>query len=441
MKVHIIRLGCSKNQIDAEVMAGLLLEAGFTIVPPEEAEICIVNTCAFILPAKEEAIDEILTAAALKEQGLRYLVVTGCLPQRYPQELEKELPEVDLFLGTAEVPRIAEHLQALIEKTSDRRSVVTKPTFLMDAGHPRLLEGRPATAYLKIAEGCSNRCTYCVIPSIRGSLRSRLKQDILQEAAALADTGIKEIILTAQDTTAYGRDRKEKSGLAGLLSDLAAIDKIRWIRLLYAHPATLKPDVLTAMAGSDKICAYIDLPIQHIDDTILNAMNRHVDSARIKALIEQARRAIPGLALRTSLIVGFPGETKRRFERLLDFVRETRFDHLGVFTYSREKGTKAAALRSQVTRHVKEERREFIMAEQAPISRAINEGLVGSRTEVLIEGKSGRKDFPFLGRARRQAPEVDGATYVRKGRPGTGDILNCRIVAADDYDLFAEVVP
>ena len=425
-------------------MAALLAEGGFQIIPrADEAEIIVINTCAFILPAKEESIDEILRMAEWKEEGrgaCTYLVVTGCLPQRYGKTLEAELPEVDLFLGTGEVPNIARHIERLSRQVSAScRSFVGKPVFLMDANRPRLLLTPFYIAYLKIAEGCSNHCSYCVIPSVRGKARSRKVDDILREAESLAGKGVKEIIVTAQDTTAYGRDLKGKPPLSKLLKELVSLRGIRWIRLLYTYPTSITEDLLQTIAEEEKICKYLDIPIQHIDNDILKAMNRRGGNGQIMDVIVRIRSMIPDVALRTSIIVGFPGETKPKFNRLLAFIREARFDHLGVFTYSREEGTIAAFFKSRIPEKEKEMRRQLLMEEQAIISHEINQSLLCSYQEVMIEGKMGDiPHFPFVGRCRRQAPDVDGITYVKGENLATGDIVNCRITAASEYDLFAE---
>ena len=310
---------------------------------------------------------------------------------------------------------------------------------MMDANRPRLLLTPFYSAYLKIAEGCSHHCSYCVIPSIRGKARSREVDDILREAESLAGKGVKEIILTAQDTTAYGRDLKGKPTLSKLLKELVSLRGIRWIRLLYTYPASVTEDLLQTIAEEEKICKYLDIPIQHIDNDILKAMNREGGSEQIRDVITKARSMIPDLALRTSLIVGFPGETRPKFNRLLAFIREARFDHLGVFTYSREEGTIAASFKSRITEKEKEVRRQLLMEEQAIISHEINHSLINSHQEVMIEGKSDDiPHFPFVGRCRRQTPDVDGITYVKGENLATGDIVNCRITAGGEYDLFAE---
>ncbi len=442
-RLHIISLGCSKNLIDSEVMGGLAHSSGLRIVEnPDQADIIIVNTCGFIQSAKEEALEVILTLAHEKKKSGRdlKLVVAGCLAQRYGNELLKEIPEVDLFIGTGEVGRIARHLQSLSEAKPRRAAVLSKPDFLMTSRHERILSSKSVTAYLKISDGCSNCCTYCAIPSIRGRARSRKPDDILLEAQKLAARGIQEIILIGQDTTAYGRDLKTRPKLSSLLSDLANVSGIRWLRLLYAHPAHISTDVLEAIADHEKICRYIDLPVQHIDDTLLAAMNRKVTAARILQIIGDARSIVPDVALRTSIIVGFPGETPKRFERLLDFVRDARFDHLGVFTYSREEDTAAAKMPSRISEKEKARRRDAVMNEQADVSHAINAVLIGSKQEVLIEEKSDRAGYAFVGRCRRQAPDIDGVTYLKDGNARIGDFVQCRITNADHYDLFGEII-
>ena len=442
-RLHIISLGCSKNLVDSEVMGGQACASGMTIVEsPYDADVVIVNTCGFIQPAKEEALEVILALVEEKKKPGRNLklVVAGCLAQRYGEELLAEIPEIDLYVGTGEVGRIAKHLQNLNKTKPRRAAVVSKPDFLMTAQHERLLSSTSATAYLKISDGCSNCCTYCAIPSIRGSARSRQPDDILWEAQKLAAKGIKEIILIGQDTTVYGRDLKNRPKLSNLLSALASFSGVRWLRLLYTHPAHITTDILEVMAEHEKICRYIDLPIQHIDDTLLTAMNRKVSAARICEIISQARSILPDIALRTSIIVGFPGETSKRFERLLNFVRETQFDHLGVFTYSREEGTAAAKMPSRISEAEKERRRDSIMSEQADISHAINRKLIGSIQEVLIEEKSDREGYAFVGRCRRQVPEIDGVTYLKVSNAKIGDFIHCMITSADHYDLFGEII-
>lgn len=436
-------MGCSKNLIDSEVMGGQAHSAGMTLVEnPDEADVVIVNTCGFIGPAKEEALEIILTLAEQKKKSRRdmKLIVAGCLAQRYGRELLSEIPEVDLFIGTGEVGRIAQHLQTLSAAQPRRAAIASKPDFLMTSQHERVLSSDSPTAYLKISDGCSNGCTYCAIPSIRGKARSRRPDDIMLEAQKLVARGIKEIILIGQDTTAYGFDLKDRPKLASLLSDLASLSALKWLRLLYAHPAHLTTDVLQAMADHKRICRYIDLPVQHIDETILSAMNRKVSAARILEIMAEARDIMPDVALRTSIIVGFPGETARRFDRLLDFIRAARFDHLGVFPYSREEGTPAAKMPSRISEKEKGRRRDLIMNEQADISHVINAALIGSTQEVLIEEKSDREGYSFVGRCRRQAPEIDGVTYIKDANAKIGRIIRCTITDADHYDLFGKAI-
>lgn len=435
----MLSLGCPKNEVDAEVMAGLLRQAGYRPVErPEDARLILVNTCAFILPAKEESIEAILTLSEYKQKGsCRHLVVTGCLPQRYGPELALDLPEVDLFLGIDEIPRIAGHIAALCGSGSRNRLAFSRrPSFLMNSSLPRLVSGPRHTAYLKIADGCSNRCAYCVIPEIRGPYRSRPLDDLLREAERLVRGGAREIILTAQDTTAWGKDRKGGERLPLLLRELARTPDLRWIRLLYTYPAGLTDDILETVAEEEKICEYLDIPIQHNDDEILAAMNRRGGSAGIRRVIRRAREIVPGVALRTSLIVGFPGETIRKFNALLDFIRETRFDHLGVFVYSKEEGTPAAELPQRISGKEKERRRQVLMEEQAEISAEINASLVRTSQEVLIEGRSENPDYLWVGRCRRQAPEIDGVTYLKKKNLRPGQFTTRRIIGSDLYDLF-----
>jgi ribosomal protein S12 methylthiotransferase len=441
--IHIVSLGCPKNLIDSEVMAALLVKGGSRITEhPEEADVILINTCAFVLPAKEESIDEIFRMARMKEAGrCKHLVVAGCLPQRYGNILEHEIPEVDLFIGTGDIHKITD-LIGNLQKNDSRssRSHIGNPTFLMTSSHSRLISTPPYTAYLKIAEGCSNCCSYCVIPSVRGSFRSRTMDDILQEAEHLADGGVKEIILTAQETTAYGKDLPGKPTLATLMKNLASIEGFRWIRLLYTYPASLTGEILQTISDEEKICKYIDIPIQHIDDVILKAMNRKGTGASIRNIIMKARDIIPDVALRTSLIVGFPGETPEKFEDLVTFVHEIRFDNLGVFVYSQEEGTQAGELQNQIPEEEKEERRDIIMEDQAIISSDINQSLIGSVHEVLIEGRSDIPEFTQIGRLSRQSPDIDGITYVKAEEKRPGEITHCRIVSAEEYDLYAEEV-
>jgi len=439
-KVYIETLGCPKNLVDSEIMTGVLERAGFRVVKNEaQAEVIILNTCAFILPAREEAIAEILRLAEYKEKGsCRLLVMTGCFPQRYGKELQRGLPEVDLFLGTSKIDEIGDFMSG---NRGEEKSLVGKPDFLMDSRMPRTLLTPPHIAYLKISEGCSNCCSYCAIPSIRGRLRSRGVDDLLREAETLVRGGARELIVIGQDTTSYGRDRKRSPKLEDLLREIAGLSGDFWIRLMYTYPARITTKLLEMIAAEDKICSYLDMPVQHINDEVLAAMNRRGSGRKIRKTIREARRIIPGVSLRTSLIVGFPGETGKRFIELLEFVREARFEHLGVFAYSPEEGTGARRLRGRVPAAERERRKDVIMSEQAGISREKNQALVGSVKEIIIDGKvPGRGGYKYTGRTRGQAPEVDGIVYVKTARKLLqGDVVRANIRKADYYDLFSEI--
>lgn len=441
--VSIIRLGCPKNMVDAEVMEALLFEKGFRVVDPSErADVVIVNTCTFIDAAKEEAIDEIFGAIARKNRGeCTYVIMAGCMAQRYGAALEKELPEVDLFVGVGEVPRIAAHVSCLIEHGRGTvRSIIGAPDFLMDASCPRVVSTPTSSAFIKIAEGCSNYCSYCIIPTVRGAYRSRTPDDIIREAEGLGGQGIRELILTAQETTWYGHDLPGRPTLSLVMRELASLDCIKWVRLLYTHPLHLTDDLFKTMAEEDKICNYIDMPVQHIDDDILKAMNRRGGSDHIRSCIAGARAWMPEITLRTSLIVGFPGETVPQFTRLREFVKEARFDHLGVFTYSKEEGTAAAEMPCQVAARTKESRKRVIMETQAPISFEKNQALIGSIQEVLVQEPSDIPEYDYIGRTQSQAPEIDGITYVNAPHAAVGTIITCRIDAADTYDLYGTII-
>jgi ribosomal protein S12 methylthiotransferase len=435
--VSLISLGCPKNLVDSEVILGLLSKAGYSLTPrPSDAQIIIVNTCSFIQDASREAIETILDLARNKEKGAcRLLVVSGCLPQRYGRSLEKELPEVDLFVGTGDFQNLPE----ILSKDRKTKSFLSKPTFLYDEKTPRILSTPSYYAYLKIAEGCSNLCTFCTVPKIRGPYRSRTLRSVLKEARGLADQGVREIILIAQDTTAYGIDLRDGTNLEKLLKGLIQVDGIHWIRMLYSYP---KPDYFTEgllklMVKEQKICPYLDLPIQHINDEILKRMGRRSRSHEIYNLLKKIRTALPEISLRTSLIVGFPGETERHFRALLDFVEEIRFDHLGAFKYSAEEGTPASRLAGSVPEPVKEERLGVLMDLQKKISWQKHRGLVGRRMEVAVEGQDLKRRL-LRGRLKTQAPEIDGAVFLR-GKAKPGDWVEARITKALPYDLIGQI--
>uniref|UniRef100_A0A831XD45 Ribosomal protein uS12 methylthiotransferase RimO n=1 Tax=Geobacter metallireducens TaxID=28232 RepID=A0A831XD45_GEOME len=440
-KVSMVSLGCPKNLVDAEVMLGCLAKDQYEITTDEhEADIIIVNTCSFIGDAKKESIDTILDLADRKQDGrCRLLVVTGCLPQRYQEELAAELPEVDIFVGTADYPRIAE---IIAEKrgTAGQLRYISDPNYIFDESLPRLKSSPAYTAYLKIAEGCSNCCSYCVIPSLRGALRSRPMDNLLMEARTLVSSGTKEINLIAQDITAWGRDLPGNPTLEELIRELAKIAGLRWIRLLYAYPDGITDGLIEIIKSEPKVCKYLDIPIQHISDPVLKRMNRRSTEPQIRALIAKIRSEIPEIALRTSIIVGFPGETEEDFRTLLHYVEETQFDRLGVFCYSREEGTPAAGMEDQVSERVKRDRYKKLMKVQARLSFKRNRRLIDTEEEVIVEGYSDETDLLLKGRSSRQAPDIDGQVYITAGNANVGDIVRLRITDSSDYDLIGEIV-
>jgi len=440
-KVSLVSLGCPKNLVDAEVMLGYLSRDAYEVTTDEmQADIIVVNTCSFIKEAKQESIDTILDLADRKHDArCRLLIVTGCLPQRYQEELAKELPEVDIFIGTGDYPRIAE---IIAEKalTTDQLCYTGDPNFVYNDELPRLQSSPHYTAYLKIAEGCSNNCAYCVIPSLRGALRSRPQASLLAEAAQLVAGGVKELNLIAQDITAYGKDLPDAPTIEGLVTELAKMEGLKWIRLLYAYPDGVTDSLIALIKNEPKVCKYLDLPIQHISDPVLSRMKRRSGEEDIRALIGKLRSEIPDIAIRTSLIVGFPGETSEDFKKLLQFVEETRFDRLGVFCYSREEGTPAAEMPDQVSERIKRERHKKLMRTQARVSFKHNRTLVDSEEEVLVEGYSEETELLLRGRSSRQAPDVDGLVYITAGNANVGDIVRLKITDSSDYDLIGEII-
>jgi ribosomal protein S12 methylthiotransferase len=439
--VSLVSLGCPKNLVDAEVMLGHLPEDRYRIITEEaEADVIIVNTCAFIREAKEESVETILEVADYKNSGrCQLLIVSGCMPQRYQDELAEELPEVDLFMGTADAPRIVELLDSHLQG-KDSGHTIGLPDFLYDDTTPRVTSSPFYSAYVKIAEGCANHCSYCVIPSIRGTLRSRTTASVVAEVERLVANGVKEINLIAQDVTAYGAERDDGASLVPLLQELVKIDGLVWLRLLYAYPDGISDELLETMAREEKICDYLDVPIQHVDDQVLAAMNRRVDEAGIRDLLQRIRRIVPGITLRTSLIVGFPGETDDQFRKLLAFVEEGHFERLGVFRYSREEGTPAASLGQQVPERTKQSRQRRLMKAQARVSFNKNRTLIDQIEPVLVEGVSEETDLLLSGRSVRQAPDVDGQVYITAGQADVGDIVPLRITDSSEYDLIGEIV-
>ncbi|HWI54290.1 MAG TPA: 30S ribosomal protein S12 methylthiotransferase RimO [Desulfobacteria bacterium] len=440
LKVGLISLGCAKNSVDSEVIMGLLKQEGYQITEREElADILIVNTCGFINSAKEESVNAILDAAEYKKKGsCKALVVAGCLAQRYKDELLAEIPEIDGLIGTGEIPRIANVVREAVN--GERSAHVNTPDFIYDHEMPRILSTPGYTAYVKVADGCDNRCTYCAIPGIRGGYRSRPMESVSQEVSRLSAGGVREINLIAQDTTRYGFDLYGDYKLDKLLTDLVKIDDIAWIRVLYAYPTHFTDKLIEVMAHSEKICKYLDIPLQHADDKILKAMNRRGSNYDILKLIEKLRSSIPGLAIRTSFIVGFPGETEESFENLVDFVKSVRFDRMGVFTYSPEEGTPAAELPGQVPEEVKEARRDILMKIQQEISLEINKSKIEKTIDVLIEGKDHKEKELYVGRTQFDAPDVDGSVFVRGNGLQPGDIVPVKITHAYEYDLIGEVI-
>lgn len=434
MKVGFVSLGCSKNLIDTEMAIGLFKNNKFKVIDnAKEAEIIVVNTCGFIGTAKEEAINTILEMASYKEKGnCKYLIVMGCLVQRYEKELKKSIPEVDLFIPINEYSNFWNKIEKLINFKS---SNICNNLEYMD----RVISTGDSTAYLKIAEGCNNRCTYCAIPYIRGPYISRPIEDILQEAKKLAKNGIKEIIVIAQDTTKYGEDIYGEKKLSMLLSELCKIKEFEWIRFLYAYPESITNELIKVVKENDKICNYFDIPIQHISDTVLKRMNRKTTGKKIEDLINKIKKEIPGVILRTSLIVGFPGETESDFEKLYKFVEKGYFDKLGVFTYSKEDGTPAERLKEQIHHNTKKRRYKKIMKIAQEKSRQNLEVLIGNEYKVLIEDLTADKKY-YIGRTYMDIPDTDGVIFVKNNKDGLiGQFVNSRVTKINDYDLIGEI--
>jgi ribosomal protein S12 methylthiotransferase len=423
-------------------MVGTLLKDEFELVDqPEGADVIVVNTCSFIQSATEESIDTVLQMAQVKAQGdCETLVVTGCMVQRYGRDLEDELPEVDYFLGTGEYHRIGDILGARDKPTV--KSYIDVPMYIHDEMAPRVNSWSKSSAYLKISEGCNHRCAFCIIPTLRGKLRSRSISSLVTEAQQLVDTGVVELNLVSQDSTAYGRDLRDGTGLGGLMQALSDIEALRWIRLHYAYPHGLPEGLLEQLAHNNKVCRYLDIPLQHASGPMLRSMRRGVTRSGQAKILQRVRDAVPSIAIRTTFIVGFPGETDQDFAELCDFVQEQQFDHVGVFTYSPEAGTSAAEFGEQVPVEVMQERQDELMRLQAGISRACNERRVGRVVPVLIEGVSEESELLLKGRAEWQAPDVDGQVYIASPPPDArvGDIRPMRVTKAGDYDLVGELI-
>lgn len=440
MKILFISLGCDKNLVDTEVMLGLLASRGYEMTDSEtEADIIVVNTCCFIHDAKEESIQSILEMAKYKKEGnLKALVVTGCLAQRYRQEVLDEIPEVDAVLGTTSYDKI---LDVIDEALEGRQSVtMTDVDVLPKVPSKRLVTTGGHFAYLKIAEGCDKHCTYCIIPKVRGNFRSVPMEQLIEEAQYLADQGVKELILVAQETTLYGKDIYGKKSLHLLLKELCKISGIRWIRVLYCYPEEITDELIQVIKEEEKVCHYVDLPIQHANDDILKRMGRRTTKKELISIIGKLRKEIPDICIRTTLITGFPGETKEQHEELMEFVDEMEFDRLGVFTYSPEEDTPAAGMPGQVPEEIKEERQAELMELQQEIAFEHAESMVGKEVLVTIEGKIADEDA-YVGRTYRDAPNVDGLIFVNTDEElKTGDFARVKVSGAVDYDLIGGLV-
>lgn len=439
-KVHIISLGCSRNLVDSENMAGLIQGSnGYSLAnEADDAEVIIVNTCGFIDEAKKESIDTILSAAKYKETGnCKKLVVTGCLSERYPTELKESLPEVDLITGTAAFSKILEELDS-VTQTQTQQIHIHKER-LTDYDLPRANSLSFYSAYLKLAEGCAKRCAFCIIPKLRGPLRSRSIESLVLEANSLCSNGVRELNLIAQDLTDFGRDRKDGTTLSGLLKELVKTKDLKWLRLFYAYPDQLSDDVIELVKNEEKICKYLDVPIQHISDKVLTRMNRHSDSGQIRDMIVRLKTEIPGIVLRTSLMVGFPGETKEDFKQLKDFVSEGLLDHVGVFTYSHEEGTPSYRLPDDISAEVKAERQKEIYDIQEKFNNKRLKNWLGKKLEVLVEGPHPETDLLLKGRFYGQAPQIDNAVLINEGYANVGDFKEVEITEIAGLDLIGRI--
>lgn len=439
MNVGFISLGCNKNLVDTQIAIGIFKNKKFNIVnEASDADIIVINTCGFIESAKEEAINTILEMAEYKKKRCKYLIVMGCLVERYKEDLQKSIPEVDLFIKFSEYNDFENKINQLID--SNKTTIENDYNRLENYLNKTITTGNK-TAYLKIAEGCSNRCTYCAIPYIRGPVKSRKIEDILEEANSLAKKGYEELIIIAQDTTKYGIDIYGKTMLSEVLEQVSKIDGVKWIRFLYSYPETITDELIRIVKENKKICKYFDIPIQHISDSVLKRMNRNSDSKSIKQLIEKIRKEIPDVVLRTSLIVGFPGETKEDFEQLYEFVKQTRFDKLGVFMYSKEDNTPAEKLPNQINGNTKRARYNKIMKLQNEISRENLKKYLHKELEVLIENKTFDGKY-YIGRTEMDAPEIDGVVYIENNKENNlaDKFVLCKITQIKEYDLIAKLI-
>mgnify|MGYP004466203979 CR=1 FL=1 len=433
MNVGFVHLGCSKNLVDTEMTIGLFKENGYNIVNnPEDADVIVINTCGFIASAQEEAINTILEMAEYKKKRCKYLITMGCLVQRYKEELEKEIPEVDLWIKYDSYNTIWEQIEGLLKSEKAKK---TELDFL-----DRTITTGENFAYLRIAEGCSNFCTYCAIPKIRGKYISRTMEDIIKEAEQLAKEGYEELIVIAQDTTKYGIDIYGESKLAQLLKELCKIDGIKWIRFLYAYPETITDELIEVVKKEDKICKYFDIPIQHISNSVLKRMNRKSDGESIRKIIARLRKEIPDVVIRTTVMVGFPGETKENFEELYNFIKEAKFDRLGAFSYSKEEGTPAAKLPEQIHPQTKKSRYNKIMKLQQEISKENLKKQIGRELEILIETKTFDGKY-YVGRSYMDVPDIDGLVYVEMtDKSLEGKFVKCKVIDTNEYDLIAKII-
>ena len=440
MNILFISLGCDKNLVDSEVMLGLLDKKGYQIVDSEEdADIIVVNTCCFIHDAKEESIQTILEMAEYKKEGkLKALIVTGCLAQRYQQEIIDEIPEVDAVLGTTSYDHIVEAVEEAL--AGNGHVVLEDVDALPDVKEKRLVTTGGHYAYMKIAEGCDKHCTYCIIPKLRGNYRSVPMEKLLAEAKDLADQGVKELILVAQETTVYGKDLYGEKSLHKLLRELCKISGIQWIRILYCYPEEIYDELIQTIKEENQVCHYLDLPIQHASDAVLKRMGRRTSKAQLVEIIEKLRKEIPDISLRTTLITGFPGETQEQHEELKDFVDEMEFDRLGVFTYSPEEDTPAATMTEQIPEEVKEDRQAELMELQQEIAFDLAEDMVGREVLVMIEGKVADENA-YVGRTYKDAPNVDGLIFINTDEElMSGDFARVRVTGALEYDLIGELI-
>lgn len=443
VKIAFVSLGCDKNLMDSEVMLGLIEEEGYVVTPDEsDADIVIVNSCGFILDANQEAIDNILRIADYKTDGnLKGIIVTGCMAQRYKNEIFESLPEVDAVVGTGDFEQIGEVIKELTEGKK-QVSLITDKDHKINEDNvlKRKISTAGGFAYMKIAEGCDNFCTYCTIPSLRGKYRSRTMDSLIKEAQMLADNDVREIILIAQDTSLYGKDLYGKLMLPELLRKISEIDGIEWIRLLYCYPENITDELIDEIALNPKVCHYMDMPIQHADDAVLKRMGRKSTRAGLIDVIGKIRAKMPDFCFRTTLIVGFPGETEEQFKNLVDFIEEVKFDRLGVFTYSREEGTPAYKMPDQIDEEIKVERKDYIMDIQKNISAEKCDSFIGKTLKVIIEGKIEGEDNAYCGRSYRDCYEIDGFVFFESDNELiAGDFVNVEITSASDYDLIGVI--